>query len=205
MGGGNNALSYGVGATEYAAAIQSGLSFVRVPEAIRFELVGELKDGCTAKDVILKILATHARDEDTLDRSMEFGGPGLASLSMDERATLCNMATECTAKTVIAEWDEKTIDWLKERRPDLDEDAIRAKCVLPDEGAHYDGGVHTIDLSTIEPMVAHQGNPDGIPWIRPMAPTSPISVTSKSTSLMAACTAGKIDDFAFYAWLFEKP
>ena len=206
MGGGNNALTYGVGATEYAAAIQSGVSFVRVPEAIRFELVGELKDGCTAKDIILKILATHARDEDTLDRSMEFGGPGLASLSMDERATLCNMATECTAKTGIAEWDEKTITWLKARRPDLDEASIREKCVLPDEGAHYDGGVHTIDLATIEPMVAHPGNPDkGIP----SDPTNGANITDIGNVKIdiaygGSCTAGKVDDFAFYAQVVRE-
>jgi 3-isopropylmalate/(R)-2-methylmalate dehydratase large subunit len=206
MGGGNNALTYGVGSTEYAAAIHSGASFVRVPEAIRFELIGELNDGCTAKDVMLQILATHARDEDTLDRSMEFGGPGLKSLSMDERATLCNMATECTAKTGIAEWDEKTIAWLKERRPDLDENATRAKSIMPDPGAHYDGGVHTIDLSTIKPMVAHPGNPDkGIP----SDPTNGANITDIGNVRIdiaygGSCTAGKADDFAFYAQVVEE-
>ena len=103
MGGASNALTYGVGATEYANLISAGFTFVRVPESIRFELVGELNRGCTAKDVILHILADHARKELTLNRSMEFGGPGLASLSMDERATLCNMATECSARTGICE------------------------------------------------------------------------------------------------------
>ena len=93
MGGASNALTWGVGATEYANLVSAGLTFVKVPESIRFELVGTLEDGCTAKDVILFILADHARKELTLNRSMEFGGEGLASLSVDERATLCNMAT----------------------------------------------------------------------------------------------------------------
>ena len=53
---------------------------------------------------------------------MEFGGTGLASLSMDERATLCNMATECSAKTGICEPDQLTINWLLERREDLNEE-----------------------------------------------------------------------------------
>ena len=96
MGGASNALTYGVGATEYASLVYSGFTFVKVPESIRFNLTGKLNDGCTAKDVILYILADHAREELTLNRSMEFGGPGLASLSVDERATLCNMATECS-------------------------------------------------------------------------------------------------------------
>ncbi|GIR77142.1 MAG: hypothetical protein CM15mP79_0790 [Methanobacteriota archaeon] len=79
MGGASNALTYGVGATEYANLVSAGFTFVKVPESIRFELVGELHPGCTAKDVILYILADHAREELTLNRSMEFGGPGLAS------------------------------------------------------------------------------------------------------------------------------
>ena len=110
MGGASNALTWGVGATEYSNLISSGFTFVKVPESIRFELVGELNHGCTAKDVILYILADHARKELTLNRSMEFGGSGLASLSIDERATLCNMATECSARTGICEPDEVLFD-----------------------------------------------------------------------------------------------
>ena len=206
MGGGSNALAYGVGSTEYAAAIHSGYSFVKVPESIRFELKGELNPGTTAKDIILEILRTFARDEDTLDRSMEFGGPGLASLSMDERATLCNMATECTAKTGIAEADEVTVAWLAERRPDLSEDEIRAKLVAPDPGAEYTGGVHAIDLSTIWPMVAHPGDPDqGIP----SDPTngaliSEIGDVSIDIAYGGSCTAGKFDDFAYYAKVAQE-
>ena len=195
MGGGNNAMTYGVGATEYAAAIHSGFTFVKVPESIRFELQGELHPGCTAKDIILHILATFARDEDTLDRSMEFGGPGLLALSMDERATLCNMATECTAKTGIAEADEKTVQWLKALRPGLAEEEIRAKFVKPDPDAVYAGGVHTIELADIHPMVAHPGNPDeGIP----SDPTngaliSDIGEVPINIAYAGSCTAGKVD------------
>ena len=72
MGGASNALTWGVGATEYANLVSAGFTFVKVPESIRFELVGTLVDGCTAKDVILFILADHAREELTLNRSMEF-------------------------------------------------------------------------------------------------------------------------------------
>jgi 3-isopropylmalate/(R)-2-methylmalate dehydratase large subunit len=79
MGGGNDALAWGVGATEYAALIVSGSTFVTVPQSIRFELTGRLRAECTAKDVMLFILANHARKELTLDRVMEFGGPGLAT------------------------------------------------------------------------------------------------------------------------------
>jgi len=201
MGGASNALTYGVGATEYANLVHNQFAFVKVPESIRFELVGELNPGCTAKDVILHILWYYAKHSDTLDRSMEFGGPGLTSLSMDERATLCNMATECSAKTGICEPDQLTIDWLIERRIGLTEEEIQANFVLPDEGAHYDGGTHTIDLNKIRPMVAHPGNPDdGVP----SDPTNgayidEIGDVKIDIAYAGSCTAGKDDDFAYYA------
>ena len=120
MGGASNALTWGVGATEYANLISAGFTFVKVPESIRFELTGTLSHGCTAKDVILYILADHARKELTLNRSMEFCVTGLESLSVDERATLCNMATECSGRTGICEADDSLYDWMKKSQPNLD-------------------------------------------------------------------------------------
>ena len=67
--------------------------------------------------------------------SREFGGEGLASRSMDERATLCNMATECSAKTGMWEADDMTVDWVIARREDLDAESSRQDFVLPDIGA----------------------------------------------------------------------
>ena len=201
MGGASNALTYGVGSTEYANLVHNQFAFVKVPESIRFELEGELNPGCTAKDVILHILWRYAKYSDTLDRSMEFGGPGLASLSMDERATLCNMATECSAKTGICEPDQLTINWLLERRSDLSEKVIRDAFVLPDKDAHYDGGIHTINLNEIRPMVAHPGDPDeGVP----SDPTNgayidEIGDVKINIAYAGSCTAGKDDDFSYYA------
>ena len=200
MGGATNALTYGVGATEYASLVYSGFTFAKVPESIRFELVGTLNKGCTAKDVILYILADHARKELTLNRSMEFGGPGLVSLSVDERATLCNMATECSARTGICEADDMLYDWM-EKSQGLSRDDMRNLSVSPDADAVYDGGIHTIDLSDIVPMVAHPGNPDeGIP----SDPTnganiSEIGAVSIDIAYGGSCTAGKEDDVAYYA------
>jgi 3-isopropylmalate/(R)-2-methylmalate dehydratase large subunit len=201
MGGASNALTWGVGATEYANLVSAGFTFVKVPESIRFELVGELHNGCTAKDVILAILADHARDELTLNRSMEFGGPGLTSLSIDERATLCNMATECSGRTGICEADDALYDWMVSAQPHLSVEGQKARSVHPDPGAHYDGGVHVIDLSAIVPMVAHPGNPDeGVP----SDPTnganiSDIGQVSINIAYGGSCTAGKEDDIAYYA------
>lgn len=200
MGGVNNALAWGVGATEYATLVHSGFTQVEVSESIRFELTGTLRENVTAKDVMLFILLQYAKPQMTLDRIMEFTGPGLRSLSMDERATLANMATECAARTAIIEADEKTFAWIAAMRPGVDVDALRARAVAPDPGAEYAGGVHTIDLSTIRPMVAHPGDPDhGIP----SDPTNGAFVadvedTKIDIAYAGSCTAGKIDDFLFY-------
>ncbi|HKC10826.1 MAG TPA: aconitase family protein, partial [Vicinamibacteria bacterium] len=159
MGGSLGALAYGVGATEYAALLHAGFTFVEVPESIRFELTGALKPGVTAKDVMLHILANHARRQETLDRIMEFGGPGLRGLAPDERATLANMATECSARAGVVEADEETLAWIAARRPGVAKEHLRAGVLVPDPGAVYAGGVHTIDLSQIPPMVATPGDP----------------------------------------------
>jgi 3-isopropylmalate/(R)-2-methylmalate dehydratase large subunit len=200
MGGVNNALAWGVGATEYANLVHSGFTQVEVSESIRFELTGTLRENVTAKDVMLYILLHYAKPQMTLDRIMEFTGPGLRSLSMDERATLANMATECAARTAIIEADEKTFAWIAAMRPDIDIESLKARAVSPDPDAEYAGGVHTIDLGAIQPMVAHPGDPDrGIP----SDPTNGAFVnefedTKIDIAYAGSCTAGKIDDFLFY-------
>jgi 3-isopropylmalate/(R)-2-methylmalate dehydratase large subunit len=200
MGGCNNALAWGVGSTEYANLIYSGFTQVRVPEAIRFELVGELRPEVTAKDVMLYVLLHFARPQATLNRVMEFTGPGVHALSMDERATLANMATECSARGAVVVADDKTFDWIARYRPDADVEAMRARAVAPDPGADYAGGVHTLDLAAIEPMVAHPGDPDhGIP----SDPTNGelirnLGEVAIDIAYGGSCTAGKIDDLDFY-------
>lgn len=201
MGGALNAFAFGIGATEYAALIKTGLTVVKVPASMRYELTGRLRPECTAKDVILHILATHTRQGLTLDKVMEFGGEGLKSLSMDERATLCNMATECGAKTGICEPDEKLVSWILEHRADTSRLELQKRLCPPDAGCRYDGGIYSINLDTIEPMAAHPGNPDlGIPsdptngvLIKDLPPT-PIDI-----AYGGSCTAGKYDDIAMYA------
>ena len=200
MGGVNNALAWGVGATEYANLVHSGFTQVEVPESIRFELVGELKENVTAKDVMLYILLEYARPQLTLNRIMEFTGPGISSLSLDERATLANMATECSARTAIVQADEETFRWIASMRPDVSIEELRGRAVYPDPDAVYDGGVYTIDLSSIRPMVAHPGDPDhGIP----SDPTNgafveQIGDVPIEIAYGGSCTAGKIDDLLFY-------
>ncbi len=200
MGGVNNALAWGVGATEYASLVYDGFTTVEVPQSIRFELVGTLPPTCTAKDVMLFVLLRYAREQLTLNRVMEFTGPGLATLSPDERATLTNMATECSARTGICAADEKTLEWIAARRPGTDLARLRQQVVEPDPDAAYAGGIHVIDLSAMRPMVAHPGDPDhGVP----SDPTNGAFVDELGEvkidiAYAGSCTAGKIDDFVFY-------
>ena len=212
MGGASGALAWGVGATEYAALIYWGFTPLAVPEAIRFELTGRLPPGTSAKDVMLHILATYAKREDTLNRVMEFGGDGLFALSPDERATLANMATECSARGAVMEVDDVMLRWIAERRggdraktpeatPEATIAALRAKVVTPDPGAEYSGGVHRIDLAQIRPMVATPGDPDrGIasdPKNGALIPE--IGKVAIDIAYGGSCTAGKRDDIDMYA------
>lgn len=201
MGGASNALAWGVGATEYAALLHSGMTAINVPGSIRFELHGRLAPNVTAKDLMLQILATFARQQLTLNRVMEFGGPGLAELPIDERATLANMATECAARTGIFEADDALIDWLAAARPHADPAHWRSRAAAPDPGAHYDGGVHRIDLSTIVPMVATPGDPDrGIPSDPGNgARVAEIGTVPIDIAYGGSCTAGKNGDLDLYA------
>ena len=200
MGGANNALTWGVGATEYAALVHSGFAMVEVPESIRFELVGRLAPNVTAKDLMLHILLEYAKPQATLNRVLEFTGPGVSTLSMDERATLANMATECSARSGIVAADEETFRWLAAWRPGCDLERMRARAVAPDPGAEYAGGVHVIDLSQLVPMVAHPGDPDhGIPSDPTNgARVAEIGEVAIDIAYAGSCTAGKIDDLVFY-------
>jgi 3-isopropylmalate/(R)-2-methylmalate dehydratase large subunit len=206
MGGAVGALAYGVGATEYAALVHAGFTFVVVPETIRFELTGQLRPGVTAKDVMLFILANHAKQQLTLDKVMEFGGPGLASLSPDERATLANMATECSAKAGVVECDEACLRWIADRRPQAKLDVLRKKVIAPDVGAQYGGGVHTIDLATIRAMVATPGDQSkGVP----SDPTNGAYIADLPRVKLdiaygGSCTAGKEDDIDMYARVMRE-
>jgi homoaconitase/3-isopropylmalate dehydratase large subunit len=201
MGGASGALAWGVGATEYAALAYWGFTPIAVPESIRFELVGRLPPGVAAKDVMLHILATYARREDTLNRVMEFGGEGLFALSPDERATLANMATECSARGAVMEVDDAMLAWIAERRPGITPEQLHDKVVQADPGALYDGGIHRIDLATLRPMVATPGDPDhGIasdPKNGALIPE--IGDVRIDIAYGGSCTAGKRDDIDMYA------
>jgi len=112
---------------------------------------------------------------------------------MDERATLCNMATECTARSGVCEADEETARWISERRPGQATEEFERCFVHPDRGARYHGGVHEIDLGDIHPMVALPGDPTYGALIEELEDVA-IDI-----AYGGSCTAGKEHDLDLYA------
>ena len=140
------AFSTGVGSTDMAAGMATGTAWFKVPSAIQFKLTGKLKPECSGKDVILTIIGMIGVDG-ALYKSMEFVGEGVASLSMDDRLCICNMAIEAGAKNGIFPVDDVTRSYMEgrcERTPLI---------YQADNDAVYDA-IYEIDLNQIVPTVA---------------------------------------------------
>ncbi len=174
------AFSTGVGSTDMAAGMATGTAWFKVPAAIRFELTGSLPQNCSGKDVILTIIGRIGVDG-ALYKSMEFTGPGVASLSMDDRLCICNMAIEAGAKNGIFPVDDVTKAYLEGRseRPGVIFEA--------DADAEYEKTLE-IDLSKILPTVACPHLPENT---RPAAELSHIAIDQV---VIGSCTNGRMED-----------
>ena len=183
------AFSTGVGSTDMAAGMATGEAWFKVPSAIRFVLTGKLGPYVSGKDVILHIIGKIGVDG-ALYKSMEFTGPGLASLSMDDRLCIANMAVEAGAKNGIFEVDQITLDYVKGR-------VNREFTVYQaDEDAPYDQTI-TIDLSAIEPTVAFPHLPENA---RTFDQIGEIPIDQ---AVIGSCTNGRISDLAAAAKIFK--
>ena len=174
------AFSTGVGSTDMATGMATGKAWFKVPSALRFELKGQLSANCSGKDVILTIIGMIGVDG-ALYKSMEFTGEGVASLSMDDRLCICNMAIEAGAKNGIFPVDEKTMAYMEgrcERTP-----AVYAA----DPDAEYEK-TYTIDLSTINPTVACPHLPENT------KPASILGDIKIDQVVIGSCTNGRMED-----------
>mgnify|MGYP000794498294 FL=1 len=172
------AFSTGVGSTDLAAAMMTNKAWFKVPAALRFELKGSLPPYVTGKDLILHIIGTIGVDG-ALYKSMEFTGEGVASLSMDDRFTVCNMAIEAGAKNGIFPVDDKTLAYMEgrfKRTPKIFE---------ADADAGYEK-TYTIDLSALKPTVAFPHLPENT---RTEWEELPIQ-----QAVIGSCTNGRISD-----------
>jgi 3-isopropylmalate/(R)-2-methylmalate dehydratase large subunit len=191
------AFAFGVGATDIANSWFTQDIRVLVPEVVRVELSGDMPAGCCAKDLMLRILAApYIREGKSIGKVLEFGGFGVKSLNMDERATLTNMAVEGGATTGIIEADEVTVGYLKEQGR-WDESWRETRFYRSDPDAEY---AHTfeIDLSTLTPMVATPGDPRNGVALSSLSNGSgqriPINI-----AYGGSCTGGKKTDMDMYA------
>lgn len=191
--------AFGVGSTDMANSWYTKDVRVRVPETVRFELVGEPSDDITAKDVMLYILATpYIRESKAIGQVLEFGGPGLAHLNFDERATLTNMAVEAGATTGIVEPDGVVTDYLLENRPGLTREQIEAGFHTSDPGATY-AAKFEIDLGAIAPMVATPGDPRNGLQVTDLDDEVAIDI-----AYGGSCTGGKKTDMDLYAQVLRE-
>ena len=174
------AFSTGVGSTDMAAGMATGLAWFKVPSAIRVTLTGRLGRYVSGKDVILHLIGMIGVDG-ALYQSLEFVGEGVASLEMDDRFTICNMAIEAGAKNGIFPVDGKTKEYLT-GRVDRPWQAVEA-----DPDAEYTREI-TIDLSALRPKVAFPHLPSNTKTVEEAA-GKPIQQV-----VIGSCTNGRLKD-----------
>ena len=153
--GGLGTLAIGAGGLDVAVAMAGGPFYLTMPTILGIELTGSLNPWVTAKDVILEILR-RLTVKGGVGKIVEYFGPGVATLGVDQRATICNMGAELGATTSIFPSDKRTLEYLQAQGRAQDWSPWSA-----DDDADYDE-VITLDLSEIEPLIAKPSMPDNV-------------------------------------------
>lgn len=153
--GGVGALAIGAGGLDVAIGMAQGIYFLTTPRVFKVELSGSLGHFVNGKDVILHVLQKLSV-KGGVGYIMEYGGPGVANLSVTDRATICNMGAELGATTSIFPSDENTLDYLKRHNREDDYVALDA-----DVDAVYDS-VIKVNMSALKPMTAKPHSPDNV-------------------------------------------
>ncbi|MEM7608773.1 MAG: aconitase family protein [Myxococcota bacterium] len=196
MAGVLGAFAFGVGSTDMANSWYTKDVRVRVPESVRFVLQGELRPGVSAKDLMLHILAQpFFQTSKGIGKVLEFAGPAIADMPLDERATLTNMAVEAGGFTGIIEADEVIVDYLVKQRG-LTRESVEEGLLESDEGAEYLETID-IDLNAVVPMVATPGDPRNGVSMSELPEGIAIDI-----AYGGSCTGGKKSDMDMYAQVF---
>ena len=188
-------VAFGIGTTDVFNSWITKDVRVKVPESVKIVIRGKKHPNVTAKDFILKILSLdYVRSGKALAKVMEYAGQAIEDLSVDERATMTNMAAEIGGFTGIVAPDKKAADFLVERRG---MDRAQAEAMLrglySDPAAQY-AHVIELDAAEITPMVATPGDPGNGKYIRELNTPVPVEIAYGGT-----CTAGKNEDMDMYA------
>ena len=183
------AFATGVGSTDLAAVMATGKVWLRVPESMRFVLTGERGRWISGKDLILHTIG-EIGVSGALYRAMEFTGPVIESLPMDDRLSMCNMAVEAGAKNGVVTPDAVTCDYVKGR---LQRDAVYYES---DAGAEY---VETLewDISGLEPVVACPNLPENT------RPVSELADVHLDQVVIGSCTNGRLSDLEVAAGILR--
>ena len=188
-------VAFGIGTTDVFNSWITKDVRIKVPESVKIVIRGQKQANVTAKDFILKILSLdYVRSGKALAKVMEYAGEAVEGLSVDERATMTNMAAEIGGFTGIVAPDDKVVEFLVERRG-MRRDAAEAmvRGLASDPGAEY-GEVIELDAADIWPMVATPGDPGNGKFIRDLHTPVPVELAYGGT-----CTAGKNEDMDMYA------
>ncbi|MGE3935637.1 MAG: aconitase/3-isopropylmalate dehydratase large subunit family protein [Rhodospirillaceae bacterium] len=183
-GGAFNCAARGVGLPETLFAATTGNSWFRVGETVRYELEGALRPGASAKDVFLHIAGIWGAH---VNQNVEFGGPGMASLSLNARRTLAIMGAELSAEFVIFEPDEAMLAYVRARN------AAPFEPVWPDADAAYRER-RRLNLGEIEPLVAL---PDSV--VNNSVPVRAAAGQKIDQAFIGSCANGTLDDLAVAA------
>jgi 3-isopropylmalate/(R)-2-methylmalate dehydratase large subunit len=188
-------VAFGIGTTDVFNSWITKDVRVKVPESVKILIHGKKHPNVTAKDFILKILSLdYVRSGKSLAKVMEYAGEAIEALSVDERATMTNMAAEIGGFTGIVAPDRKAVDFLVERRGI---DRRRAEAMIEglssDADAKY-AEVIELDAEEITPLVATPGDPGNGKYVRDLHTPVPVEIAYGGT-----CTAGKNEDMDMYA------
>jgi 3-isopropylmalate/(R)-2-methylmalate dehydratase large subunit len=188
-------IAFGIGTTDVFNSWITKDVRVKVPESVKVIVRGKRKPNVTAKDYILLLLSMeYIRSGKALAKVMEYSGEAIEALSVDERATMTNMAAEIGGFTGIVAPDQKTVEFLMERRGMSRAQAEKyCEGLFSDPDAQY---AHVIELNAdeITPMVATPGDPGNGKFIRDLNTPVPVEIAYGGT-----CTAGKNADMDMYA------
>jgi 3-isopropylmalate/(R)-2-methylmalate dehydratase large subunit len=183
--GAMNAFATGIGSSDLAGLMYCGRLWLKVPATIAVQLSGRLREGVAAKDLALALIGRLRADGATYC-ALEFGGPGVAALDMDDRIVLANMAVEAGAKAGLFPCDELTRAYLE---ASVGADAAqRMTAVAADASAVYRETI-AIDLAAVEPMVALPHRVDSVMALAD-APRTTIDMVYLGT-----CTGGRVKDY----------
>jgi 3-isopropylmalate/(R)-2-methylmalate dehydratase large subunit len=188
-------VAFGIGTTDVFNSWITHDVRVRVPESVKVVIHGKARPNVTAKDFILALLRMdYIRQGKALAKVMEYSGEAIQHLSVDERATMTNMAAEIGGFTGIVAPDEKVVDFLVQRRG-LERKQAQAMIhgLQSDPSAEY-AHIIELDAAEITPMVATPGDPGNGKFVRELHTPVPVEIAYGGT-----CTAGKNEDMDMYA------